>query len=198
METNKISRKLLERLPLYLDYLKSMPEGCETVSATIIARGLKMGEVQVRKDLAKVSGEGRKRTGRSRQQVTEDLERFLTCASQTGAIVVGAGELGQTLPEFDNAGINLMADFELHPAAKKRCGTRPIYPISRMESFCRSFAVNVGIIAVPPQSAQAVCDSMIACGIKAIWNLAPVALKTPEHIVVRSGNFGFSRSGEIA
>ena len=69
MEPEKFSRTLLKRLPLYLNYLKSIPESCTNVSATTIARGLGLGDVQVRKDLAKVSDVGRRRTGRSREQL---------------------------------------------------------------------------------------------------------------------------------
>ena len=39
METNKISKKLLKRLPVYLAHLKSLPEN-SNVSATSIAKAL--------------------------------------------------------------------------------------------------------------------------------------------------------------
>ena len=57
MQTQKASRKLLERLPVYLNHLKSLPEQTTNVSATSIALALGLGHVQVRKDLAKVSEE---------------------------------------------------------------------------------------------------------------------------------------------
>ena len=49
----EISKATLKRLPTYLAYLKSLPEGSSVnISATALAAGLHMGEVQVRKDLA--------------------------------------------------------------------------------------------------------------------------------------------------
>ena len=81
METVKISRTLLKRLPIYLEHLKSLPGEDGTISATTIARDLGLGHVLVRKDLAKVSIEGRCRTGRSRQQLIQDIEDYLdSCA----------------------------------------------------------------------------------------------------------------------
>ena len=66
MEPVVISKKLLKRLPLYLAHLKALPEN-SNVSATSMARYLGLGEVMVRKDLAKISETGRRRTGRSRE-----------------------------------------------------------------------------------------------------------------------------------
>lgn len=77
LEGEKISRTLLRRLPIYLAHLKSLPGEDGNISATTIARNLGMGHVMVRKDLAKVSVEGRCRTGRSRQRLIRDIEDFL-------------------------------------------------------------------------------------------------------------------------
>ena len=40
MEPSKVSKKLLKRLPLYLDHLRSMPKHSENVSATTLANAL--------------------------------------------------------------------------------------------------------------------------------------------------------------
>jgi len=81
MQTVKISRTLLKRLPVYLDHLKSLPEEDSNISATTIARALGLGHVLVRKDLAKVSVEGRCRTGRSRERLIQDIEAYLEFCS---------------------------------------------------------------------------------------------------------------------
>ena len=73
MEAPIISKTLMRRLPLYLEYLRSLPGEDHNVSATTIAAALGMGEVQVRKDLAKIAGEGRCRTGRSRDQLIRNI-----------------------------------------------------------------------------------------------------------------------------
>lgn len=191
MEPNKVSKKLMKRLPVYLNYLKSLPENSSNISATAIAKALGLGDVQVRKDLAKVSSQGRRRTGRSREQLIRDIEDYLDYASTTGTIIVGAGKLGQALLDyggFEESGLNVMAGFDLQPAVKQSQTKKPIYPMNRLENFCRCYDVRIGIIAVPADSAQAVCDAMIACGIQAIWNFAPVRLKVPENVVVQSEN----------
>jgi redox-sensing transcriptional repressor len=77
MEPVKISERLLKRLPVYLEHLKSLPGEDGNISATTIAAALGLGHVLVRKDLAIISGEGRRRTGRSRKQLIRDIEEFL-------------------------------------------------------------------------------------------------------------------------
>ena len=76
MEPKPVSRKLLKRLPVYLNYLKNLPEDSPNISATTMARALELGDVQVRKDLGKIST-GRSRTGRNRHQLMQDIEAYL-------------------------------------------------------------------------------------------------------------------------
>ena len=197
METVKVSKKLLNRLPIYLNYLKSLPEDCENISATVMARELNLGDVQVRKDLAKVCDAGRKRTGRSRKQLIQDIEAYLDYTAETGAILVGTGNLGLALLDysgFENSGVNLMAGFDISPSVDQTRGGKPIYSMNRLETFCKHYDVHIGVITVPAENAQRVCNLLIACGIKAIWNFAPVQLNTPEQVVVHNENLADSFS----
>ena len=82
MDVEKISRTLLRRLPIYLEHLKSLSGENDNISATTIARNLGMGHVMVRKDLAKISVEGRCRTGRSRKQLIHDIEAYLLACEE--------------------------------------------------------------------------------------------------------------------
>ena len=195
MENKIVSRRLRKRLPLYLNYLKSLPEDSSNVSASAMAKALDLGHVQVRKDLAMVSDSGRCRTGRNRCQLTQDIEGYLNFAKQTGTIVVGAGKLGQFLldyPGFDDAGFHVMAGFDNDPCAEVSKGGKPIFSMNRLEPFCKYYDVHVGIIAVPEKYAQQACNALIGCGIHAILNFTPVHLQVPEYVLVQNDNFAFS------
>ena len=50
----------------------------------------------------------------------------------------------------------------------------------------------MGIITVPGQQAQGVCDLLIKNGIKAVWNFAPVHLDVPANILVQNENMATS------
>ena len=108
MESVVISKKLLKRLPMYLAHLKSLPEE-SNVSGTSMARALGLGEVMVRKDLAKISETGRRRTGRSRERLIRDIEEYLYLAAETPTVIVGAGKLGRAL--LDYSGVSAIWNF---------------------------------------------------------------------------------------
>ena len=196
MERKEISKSVLKRLPGYLSYLKSLPEGSATyISATALANALGMGEVQVRKDLAMVSDGGRPKVGYLRAGLIEDISQFLGYDNTTDAILIGAGKLGQALLGyigFEAYGLNILAAFDAAPTADSTEEGKPIYHVAELESFCRSHNVLMGIITVPAEHAQQVCDKLIAAGIKAIWNFAPTHLDVPENILVQNENMATS------
>ena len=196
VERKEISRSVLKRLPGYLAYLKNMPENAPLhISATALANALGMGEVQVRKDLAMVSDGGRPKIGYLREALIDDIEQFLGYDNTTDAVLIGAGKLGQALmgyKGFEEYGLNILAAFDAKPAADHTDEGKPIYPMGRLELFCKCYDVRIGIIAVPAESAQEVCDHLVACGVKAIWNFAPVHLRVPDSVVVQSENLAAS------
>ena len=195
MKELKVSKLLVKRLQLYLDHLKSQPDTLTYASAPAIAKALDLGEVLVRKDLARVSSGGRCKTGHLRRQLIRDIEYFLHFGDMTHGIVVGAGGLGQALlsyPGFETAGLELLAGFDIHADRTCAANEKPIYPIGQMESFCEKNRILIGIITVPEEAAQEVCDRLVSCGIQAIWNFAPIRLHMPEHIIVRNENWANS------
>ena len=196
MEKKEISKSVLKRLPVYLSYLKSLPEGSAVhISATTLANALGMGEVQVRKDLAMVSDGGRPKVGYHRESLMEDISQFLGYDNTTDAILVGAGKLGQALlgyGGFEAYGLNILAAFDVNPQLSQTDEGKPILPMEEMENFCYANKVLMGIITVPADQAQQVCDKLIACGIKAVWTFAPVHLDVPDHILVQNENMATS------
>lgn len=196
MERKEISKAVLRRLPGYVAYLKSISDSASPyISATALANALGMGEVQVRKDLAAVSDGGRPKIGYLRESLIEEIEQFLGYDNTTDAVLIGAGKLGQALcgySGFDDYGLNILAAFDAAPLAEKTDEGKPILHISKLESFCKSNKVLMGIITVPAAQAQEVCDQLIGCGIKAIWNFAPTHLEVPQNILVQNENMAMS------
>jgi len=48
--------------------------------------------------------------------------------------------------------------------------------------------IEIAIIAVPAKNAQAVVDSLVACGIRAFLNFAPITIKVPSNVTVKNEN----------
>lgn len=194
MENNQyISQASLKRLPKYLRVLKDKKEnGVELISSTAIAKELNLNPIQVRKDLALVSkSDGKPGIGFHIQNLILDMEEFLNLNNMTDAIIVGAGKLGQALMNykgFENNTDILMA-FDID---KSKCDNKKTFYIDKMENLIKRMNIHIGIITVPKEAAQEVCDKMIKCGIKAIWNFAPVNLKIPENIVIKNEDLSAS------
>lgn len=196
MAVYAIPKATLGRVPIYIQYLRELPDESEkTISATKIAKALGLGEVQVRKDLALISGRGRPRVGYELKKLMRDLEDHMGYDSFTNAVLVGAGKLGRALLDyygFEEFGIKIIAGFDCNEKAIQQGGEKPVLSINDIEDFCSEHNVKVGIITVGQGSAQAVCDKLVKCGVKAIWNFAPCALCVPDDVLLKQENLALS------
>lgn len=197
MKQNAVAKATLGRLPLYLDYLKS-PEMRDTefISSAAIARALKLGEVQVRKDLNSVSGAGRPKVGYAINDLVLSLEHRLGYGKQSSAVIVGAGKLGTALLDYDgfsDYGLNIAAAFDSDPekVGTSHCG-RKIFSMDDFKNYCFTNQIRIGVISVPASAAQTVCDIMIQNGVTAIWNFAPRTLNVPDGVVVKQEDLALS------
>ena len=196
MEKNAIPKATLERIPIYLKFLKDIAdESKSTISATQISRGVMLGEVQVRKDLAFISGRGKPRIGYERDMLIRDLENCLGADNVTNAVLIGAGKLGRALLDYDGFeefGVRIVAGFDCNEKALQFGKSKLVLPIKDIESFCTENDIKIGIITVGQGSAQEVCNRLVACGIKAIWNFAPCTLDVPSTVLVRQEKLALS------
>ena len=196
MDKCSISKATLGRLPSYLEFLRNLPpDKVPYISATAIAKHLGLGEVQVRKDLAAVSGAGKPKLGYVTAELVEKLEECLGCNQLTSAVLVGAGKLGRALlqyDEFEKYGVKISAAFDSNERAISLGSKTEILPINQFEYFCKTQNIKLGIITVGEGSAQAVCDQMVKSGITAIWNFAPCKLNVPVGILLQNENLALS------
>lgn len=196
VNTRSVSKATLGRLPDYLRYLKSLNSGAgDNISAAAIARALRFGDVQVRKDLGAVSGAGKPRVGYNTRELIANLEDALGLNNRRSAVLVGAGRLGRALMDFEGFseyGVEVAAAFDIADMAAASESGKPILPMTHFEAFLSQRHVDIGIITVPQEAAQQVCDRMLACGILAIWSFAPGKLKVPEGIIIQQEDLALS------
>lgn len=197
MNQASVTRATLGRLPMYLEYLRSLDlSAAPNTSATIIAKALGLGEVQVRKDLSSVSGDGKPKIGYVTSELIEKLECFLGLNEHAKAVIVGAGKLGSALHEYNGFvkyGIDIVAAFDKNPENEvSSADGKTVLSMSKLTSFCQKEGVRIGIITVPVSAAQEVCDKLVESGICAIWNFAPIALSVPEGVIVKQENLALS------
>ncbi len=196
MPSRCVSKQTLQRLPVYLNFLKHCgADGPKNISATGISQALGLNQVVVRKDLASISTSGRPKVGYVRLDLIRELEEFLGYDNADDAVLVGAGKLGRALLSYDGFlqyGLNILAAFDLEPGPAEEVSGIPVLPMDKLEGLCERVKVHIGIITVPGDHAQAVCNLLIKSGILAIWNFANVHLDVPEGILVQNENMAVS------
>jgi len=188
----------IKRLPYYLKYLKELDaKDVKYVPASSIADSLSIYEVQVRKDLAAVSKQpGKPRVGFTVSTLIEDIEHFLGYDHVNTAVLVGAGHLGQALMsygEFAHYGLKITAAFDISDDLIGHCihGIK-VLPLSELKNVCQNQNIDLGIITTPVSCAQEVCNQLVACGVKGIWNFAHVYLHVPKGVLVQNEDMAVS------
>lgn len=186
-----IYKATLGRLPMYLDYLKRQEPSVRDISATGIAKGLLLGEVQVRKDLSSICEKGKPKTGYNISELMSCIEKVLGKGQESEAVIVGAGKLGKALLSFggfSEYGIVLNTAFDNDPNKIKD----EVLPIEELSAYCSLHQVEIGILTVPPEVAQQSADQMVKAGIKAIWCFSASSLSLPSGISVLYENLALS------
>ncbi len=179
----------LQRLPIYLNYLKSQGQENKFISSKAIADALGMGEVLVRKDLAYTPATGKTRVGYDREELIAAIEQYLGCNDKKNAVIFGAGGLGSALlgyHGFQNYGIDIAAAFETDPAKFGEIAGKPVMDVKDAKDGIEKLNARLAIICVPASAAQEVADLLVECGVKAILNFAPLLLNVPEGYTVRN------------
>lgn len=196
MAYKPISTQALQRMPLYLNYLKSLPSETSKISATTIAEDLRLNDVQVRKDLAAVGQGGKPKVGYKVVDLIADMEHCLGYDNTDSAVLVGVGSLGRMLLEYEGFAeygitIDVVFDENEEFIGTTVCG-KQVLPLYKLPGICLRMKNKLGIVAVNTNSAQQVCDLMVKGGVLAIWNLAPIRLQAPSHVLVHNENMASS------
>ena len=200
MLQNITIKSVVKRLPIYLDYLRDVTKketSIKYISSKKISDDLELGEVQVRKDLSLISGKGKPKIGYEIEALTSTIESYLGCNQIKKAILIGVGKLGSALLNYEGFrtyGIEIVCGFD----RQKDTSIQNI-PVKELcnENLNKIFSENqidIGIICVPKNEAQAVCDILVSFGVCAIWNFAPVLLKVPKNVLVQNENLAYSLS----
>ena len=190
--SGEVSEVTARRLSLYLRGLQQLEsDGVRTISSHDFARRFHLNSAQIRKDLAMFGGFGIRGVGYDVANLKARLVALLGIDAEKSVILCGAGHLGQALAGyggFNSAGFRVVALFDVDPA---KVGTQlkaglPVYDGARLREFLSANPVDIGVIAVPADAAQATTDTLVDGGVRAILNFAPVRLKAPSHVFVKN------------
>ncbi len=187
----KIPEMTIRRLSVYTRCLQQLEEdGVKTVSSQELAERFNFNSAQVRKDLAYFGEFGVRGIGYYVAGLRAELEKILGLDREWPVALVGFGNLGSALFRYRGfalQGFKIVVIFDDDPAKVGRAyNAVPIVSTRDMGREVRSRNVQIAIVAVPTESAQAVTDELVAGGIKAVLNFAPARVRVPRDVRLKN------------
>ncbi|MGI5850001.1 MAG: redox-sensing transcriptional repressor Rex [Christensenellales bacterium] len=191
MQNRKISDAVIRRLPKYYRYLSELESaGIKRVSSCNMSKEMNLNASQIRRDLNCFGGFGQQGYGYQVERLKQEIMKILDIGSSHKAVIVGAGNIGQALikyKHFADEGYHIVAVFDADEAVVgKDVGGIIVQPVSAIAEFFDRDVIDIGIIAVPKQYAQKLADELVALGVRAIWNFAPIDVKTAKDVSVEN------------
>ena len=187
---NDIPDIVIRRLPLYarsLSYLSG--EGIETVSSSDLGLRLGVSAAQIRRDLSYFGEFGKQGKGYNVAYLLAEINNILQLDRDWPIALVGLGYLGRALLHYEGLaeqGFRIQALFDHNPSKVGHViDNLKIYSTHDLPNMLSKAGIKIAIMAVPASGAQAAADALVAGGIEAILNYAPIIVQVPAHVRIR-------------
>lgn len=186
----EIPEVVINRLPVYARALAELAANGETVvSSQALGELLDVTPAQIRKDLSYFGRFGKQGRGYNVHGLLTKLREILGIDRRWRVCLIGVGRLGQAIAEyggFGPQGFDIVAAFDANPhVVGKTVGGVEVRHSDQLDGFLQANRVDIGIVAVPASEAQKVVDRLVAAGIRAILNYAPITAHVPRDITIR-------------
>lgn len=192
VKTEVISDLTIARLSVYLRCVERLQEmGVETISSQGLADRFHLNSAQIRKDLAYFGEFGVRGVGYNVAELRRHVVDILGLKTERRVVIVGAGNLGTALCHYSGFSSGPFLVVGILDSDPDRVGDPTpagllVEDSARLPEIVIQRNVSVGVITTPPGSAQKVCDAMAGAGLKAILNFAPIRVREPEGVVVKT------------
>ena len=191
MSAKSIPDIVVARLPLYLRALGDMESrGVLYTSSQALGARLGISSAQIRKDLSHFGEFGKQGTGYSVDELQTRLRQILRIEKEWPVVIIGAGQIGRALatyPGFMHRGFVICGVFDSDTAKiGDLVGAHQIRHIDALADVIRTSGARIAMIAVPAQAAQPVANQLVALGILAVLNYAPITLTVPASVRVEN------------
>ena len=188
---SEVPEVVVSRLPQYLRILnRLMEDGITVVSSQQLGEKLQVTPAQIRKDLSYFGRFGKQGRGYSVHDLLERLRQILGVNAFWNVAVVGVGRLGRAIvnyPGFTPDGFHLVAAFDVNSdVIGNDVGGLTVHSLDDLRKVVAERKISIAIVAVPVSHTQEVVDQLVACGIRAILNYAPIIPHVREGVKIRN------------
>jgi redox-sensing transcriptional repressor len=196
----RIADSTVRRLSLYLRFLEeSAQRGLVTISSDELARRGGTTSAQVRKDLSFFGSFGKRGLGYSVPELTDSLREILGLRRDWQVIIVGAGKIGTALAQyrgFRQRGFRVIAVYDRDP---RKIGTKwdsiTVRDMAQIERDIAKERPDIAVLTTPADEAQNVVDRLVAAGMRALLNFAPIQLHVPPEVTLKNVNMAMELEG---
>jgi redox-sensing transcriptional repressor len=186
-----VSPLTLNRLSVYLRCLRALQaQGVARISSQELARRYLLSATQIRKDLAQFGGFGIRGVGYDVDELARHLNSLLGLDREHPLVIVGMGNLGSALahhPGFNEGAFRVVAGVDRDPAKVGRdMGRFIVRPSAELPAVVRDSGAEIGVLAIPADSAQQGYDALVAAGVRAVLNFAPARIERDPAVPVKN------------
>lgn len=189
---SSVSLSVIKRLPKYYRYLEAINEkGIVRVSSKELSQITGLTASQIRQDLNHYGCFGQQGYGYNVKELIEELSKIIGVDKDYKMVLIGYGNIGHALYKykgFSELGYDIVAVFDKNLDAATRVEDHDveIRDINTLGDYLKENKIDIGIITIPRDAAQKVCDVLCDGSIKGIWNFAPVDLKVTNDVVIEN------------
>ncbi|MCY3887817.1 MAG: redox-sensing transcriptional repressor Rex [Chloroflexi bacterium] len=182
---------VIDRLPLYVRALALLAtNGQEIISSKELGEELGVTPAQIRKDLSYFGRFGKQGSGYNVAQLLDELREVLGLTQRWSMALLGVGRLGRAILSYGGFGsqqLHVAKAFDSDPAViGTEIGGVVVEDVKNVAASLKALPVEIAIVAVPPSAAQPVIDELVAAGVRAILNYAPIAVRVPPGVRCRN------------
>lgn len=190
MSEKNISAAVIKRLPRYYRYLgEILRHDVDRISSKELSEKMNVTASQIRQDLNNFGGFGQQGYGYNVEYLYNEIGRILGLDKVNNVIIIGAGNLGQALANYDFAklGFNIIGIFDSNDkVVGKSIKDMRVKSVNELREFVLSNDISIAALTLPKHVAPKVAKDLADWGVKAFWNFAPIDLNLSKEAVVEN------------
>ena len=181
------------RLSRYLQVLtQAKKQGRDSISSQEIGEYTHVNATQIRRDLSGFGKFGKRGVGYNIDFLILEIRKILRTSGQHNIALVGAGQLGQAIASsniFGDHGFHISGVFDADPSKRgSAVGELAVQPMDDLTEAIRDKNIIVGVLAVPPGSAQSAANALVDAGVKIVFSYSDALIDTPPDVTVHRSN----------
>lgn len=185
MKRIKVSNNVIRRLPRYLQKLDELNEsGVDRISSGELGRQMNLTPSQIRQDFSCFGEFGQQGYGYNVTALRAEIAKILGMDRNFTAVLVGVGNIGHALIDhfsFTNYGVKLVSAFDVkQEVIGTQIGGVDIHDMKDLSDVVADLRPDIAVLCVPRSYANSAAKTLVAAGVRGIWNFTNVELDIPE------------------